>query len=145
MDTFTRLTRTVAEALASQRIGLPVSVRAHFHLTADHGLLLPILEAALAAAEKWFASSATRAYALGGARHGEITALVEYTAGQTALVSVAVLRDPLPRTDILLLGNRGTLRFQESVTLGADGASHPKLRAALERSLTTQAPAEVER
>jgi predicted dehydrogenase len=143
VETIPALARAVQQAVASGRIGTPVALRAHFHLSADHGTLLAALEAALTAAATWFASTPARVYAAGGARHGEITALAEYAGGQTALVSVGVLRDSLPRTDILLIGNHGTLRFQEPVALEAE-AGHPGLRRAIEQSLAAGAPVEVQ-
>jgi hypothetical protein len=140
MDSFRRLGEAVAAA--QKQIGRAVALRAFFELSADHGRLLPVVEAALAAAEQWFGSTPARVYALGGARHGEVTVLAEYAGGQTALVSAGVLRDPLPRADVLLIGNHGALRFQEPAALAAEPA-HAGLRRAIEQSLASGAPAEV--
>jgi hypothetical protein len=142
VNTIPALARAVSQAIASGRIGTPVALRGHFHLSADHGTLLPALEAALGAAAAWFTSAPVRIYATGGARYGEITALAEYAGGQTALVSAGVLRDPLPRADVLLIGNHGTLRFQEPVALAAE-QGHAGLRRAIEQSLASGAPVEV--
>lgn len=97
MSYFAWLSKAVAEAIDQKRIGSPVSLRAFFYLSPDHGLLLPTLGEALAAASAWFRGRPVRVYALGGIRAGEITVLVEYSAGQTALVSAGILRDPMPR------------------------------------------------
>lgn len=142
METFGDLEQAVSRALASKRIGIPVAARGFFQVSPDHGALLAVLESAVAASAVWFGSGVRRVYALGGARHGEITVTVEFAAGQTALVSAAVLRDPAPLADLLLLGNRGTLRFQEPAALRPEGA-HPALRAAIERSLASGQPVEV--
>ena len=139
------LEQAVAEAIAQKRIGSPVSLRAFFHLSADHGVLLETLGEALTAAGGWFRSPAVRVYALGGVRAGEITAMVEYAGGETALVSVATLRDPAPWADVLLIGNRGTLRYQDHPEPGPGARADRKLLAAVERSLAQAAVVEVER
>ena len=144
MGYFAGLEKAVAEAIAQQRIGSPVSLRAFFHLSADHGLLMQILGEALAAAEKWFRSAPVRVYALGGIRTGEITALVEYAGGQTALVSVGALRNPTPLANLMLIGNRGTLRFEDDSEWGEPGEGNRKLMREVERSLATQTPVEVQ-
>ncbi|MBI3697062.1 MAG: hypothetical protein HY238_19785 [Acidobacteria bacterium] len=143
MSYFAWLEKAVAEAIAQKRIGSPVSLRAFFHLSADHGVLLPLLGEALGAAGVWFAAPAVRVYALGGARDGQVTALVEYAAGQTALVSVATLHDPAPLADLLLIGNHGTLRYQDQPDYRPADRANAKLLQAIEKSLAGQAPVEV--
>jgi hypothetical protein len=145
MTYFAWLEKTVAGAIAQQRIGSLVSLRAFFQLSADHGRLMGILGEALAAAGKWFGSRPVRVYALGGIKAGEITAMIEYSGGETALVSAGVLRDPVPIADLMLIGNRGTLRHQDSPQLGEPGRGDEKLLRAIEKSLVGQAPVEVEK
>lgn len=145
MSSFAGLEKAVAGAIAQKRIGSPVSLRAFFHLSADHGKMMPALGEALAAAERWLGSPPVRVYALGGVRTGEITAMVEYAGGQTALVSVGVLRNPAPASNLILIGNRGTLRFEDDSELGEPGAGSRKLVEAVERSLAAQNPVEVDK
>jgi hypothetical protein len=140
---FTWLEKEVARAIARKRIGTPVSLRAFFHLSADHGRLVGALAEALAAAGAWLASSPVRLYARGGVRAGEITAMVEYAGGQTALVSAAVLRNASPLADVLLIGNRGTLRYQDHPEPGEPGRPDARLWRAIEASLAAGAPVEV--
>lgn len=135
----------VQDALTQKRIGSPVALRAFFLLSPDHGLLLPTLAEVLATCAGWFGSPLTRVYALGGVRGGEITALAEFSAGQTALLTAATLRDPTPLADLLVIGNHGTLRHQDHPESFQPGRADPKLARAIERSLAAGAPVEVER
>ena len=90
MAYLTWLGGAVQQAITQKRIGSPVALRAFFLLSSDHGLLLPTMAEALTAAARWFGSPLTRVYALGTVQAGEITALAEFAAGQTALVTAAV-------------------------------------------------------
>ena len=136
MAYFPWLAKAVKSALSQNRIGTPVALRASFHLTPDHGRLLPILAEAVTTASGWFAGEPTRIYALGGIQTGEITVMVEFARGETALVSTAVLRIPVPLADLLLIGNRGTLRFEDAPAAGIN----PKLLKAIEQSLAARSP-----
>ena len=144
MAYLTWLGGVVHQALTQKRIGTPVALRAYFLLSPDHGLLLPTLAEALTTAARWFGSPLTRVYCLGGVRAGEITAHAEFSAGQTALLTAATLRDPLSLADLLVIGNHGTLRHQDRPESFQPGPADPKLARALERSLAAGAPVEVE-
>jgi hypothetical protein len=145
MAYLTWLGGAVQQAITQKRIGSPVALRAFFLLSSDHGLLLPTMAEALTAAARWFGSPLTRVYALGTVQAGEITALAEFAAGQTALVTAATLRDPIPLADILVIGNHGTLRHQDHPEAFQPGRADPKLARALERSLAAGDPVAVER
>ncbi len=145
MAYLTWLGDAVQNALTQKRIGSPVALRAYFLLSPDHGLLLPTLAEALTTAARWFGSPLTRVYALGGVRGGEITAVAEFSAGQTALLTVATLRDPIPLADLLIIGNHGTIRHQDHPASFQPGPADPKLARALQRSLAAGVPVEVER
>lgn len=143
MSYFAGLGKAVAAAIAQNRIGSPVCLRAFFQLSADHGRLLQTMGEALAAASQWFSSPPARVFALGGIAAGEITAIVEYAGGQTALVCVGVLRNAPPLSNLLLIGNRGTLRFEDAPEIGEPGPANRPLLSAFEKSLAAQAPIEV--
>ena len=140
---FVRLGRMVRSAVSQRRIGSPVALRAFFHLSPDHGRLMPLLGEALNTASGWFASPPARLYALGGVREGQVTVLLEYAGGETALVSVGVLQDPTPSADLLLIGNRGTLRYEGRSEPGEPGAVDARLVGAVERSLASRTPVEI--
>jgi hypothetical protein len=145
MAYLTWLADNVQNAIIQKRIGTPVALRGFFLLSPDHGLLLPTLAEVLTTAAQWFGSPLTRIYALGGVRAGEITALAEFSAGQTALLTAATLRDATAMADLLVVGNHGTLRHQDHPESFEPGRADPKLARALERSLAAGAPVEVER
>jgi hypothetical protein len=137
------LADNVQNAITQKRIGTPVALRGFFLLSPDHGLLLPTLAEALMTAAQWFGSPLTRVYALGGVRGGEITALAEFSAGQTALLTAATLRDPTPLADLLVIGNHGTLRHQDHPESFQPGRADANLARALERSLAAGVPVEM--
>lgn len=145
MAYLTGLRGAVQDALTAKRIGSPVSLRALLLVSPDHGLLLPTLAEILTVCTQWFSAPPARLYALGGVRDGVITALAEFPAGQTALVTAATLHDPTPLADLLVIGNRGTLRYQDHPESFAPGPADPKLSRALERSLALGTPVELER
>ena len=43
MQYLERLEKWIVSALAEKPVGEPVAVRAFYHITSDHGLLLPVL------------------------------------------------------------------------------------------------------
>jgi len=135
--------RQVARAVAAGRVGTPVALRAFLYLSEDHGRLMETVGAVLAAAGGWFSSPARRLYALGGAAHGEITVLAEFAGGQTALISAGLLRGPAPLANILVIGNKGTLRFEGPAVPEPAPPAVRRLLSAVERSLASGAAVEV--
>jgi len=145
MAYLTWLGGAVRNALTQKRMGTPVAVRGYFLLSPDHGLLLPTLAEALTMTAGWFGGLPARVCALGGVRSGEVTVLAEFPGGETALLSAATLRDPPALADLLVIGNRGTMRYQDRPEALAPGSADPKLMRAIERSLAEQGPVEVGR
>jgi hypothetical protein len=107
------LEQTVRDRIRSGAIGRPVFARLHLELTADHGLLLPYAAAGLDMVTQWLGSSVHRVYAQGGVRQGFISLLVEYGRGQTAFVDAAVNAAGEGEARLLLVGQHGTLRFDD--------------------------------
>ena len=137
------LDATIAAQLARDAIGRPVFLRASLQLTADHGLLAPILAAQLESAARWMASPLRRLYAQGGERQGFLSVLAEFDGGQTALLSSELTHGGEASADLLLLGQRGSFRFQdqpEPIQLSEPPAPNPALAMALARSLATAKP-----
>src|SRR5262245_45571344 len=134
-----QLEKWIASGLAQKPVGEPVAVRAFYQLTADHGLLLPMLAAATSMTATWFSSQPVRLYALGGAQTGYISVLAEFARGQTAILTVESLQQRRPAVSVLVIGNHGTLRHEDSPELtGIDTSEIPwkkPLLAALEQSL----------
>ena len=106
------LAKTVGEKLAADSIGRPVFVRLVLALSADHGLLEQQLQLAAAVAGGWIGSGSVRMERMGSARDGFLSALLEYAAGQTALLAVEIVRSE-PQAQVLIVGQHGTLRFDD--------------------------------
>ncbi len=137
------LDTTIAAQLARDPIGRPVFLRAFLQLTADHGLLAPILSAQLEAAARWMATPIRRIYAHGGERQGFLGVLAEFDSGQTALISSELTHGGEGSADLLLIGQRGSFRFQdqpEPLQLREPPAPGQTLAAAVARSLATGKP-----
>jgi hypothetical protein len=143
-----RLEKWIASGLAEKPVGEPVAVRAFFQLTGDHGLLLPTLAAATAIASTWFSSRPSRLYALGGVEAGYASVLAEFAGGQTAMLTVESLQRGRPSVTMLVIGNHGTIRYEDSPeSTGSDISGIPwkkPLLEALEQSLRRAAPVLVE-
>ena len=153
MGTLALMNGAVVSALRTEQIGRAVSLRAFLQLSSDHGHLETIATQAIAQAAAWFDAPAVSVYSLGGAESGQLTTLVEYKAGQTALVTVAILAaSDAPVTDVLVIGNHGTLIWDgpgnadidvgpyEPPALDDDG---PAVRSAIRQSLSTSGPVTV--
>jgi hypothetical protein len=106
------LAKTIGEKLAADSIGKPVFVRLLLVLSADHGLLDRQLQQAAEMAGGWIENRSVRMERMGSARDGGCSALVEYAGGQTALVTVEVVRGE-PEARVLIVGQHGTLRFDD--------------------------------
>src|SRR5437016_4926104 len=90
MEHFQSLSQAVAEVIRQGRIGTPVSLRIVDHTTADHGRIEPILARTIEAACTWVRGAPEQVSAAGGIPAGQITALIRFASGQSALVSVGV-------------------------------------------------------
>ena len=149
VSTIASIHSVVTSALHINQVSRAVSVRAFLQLSADHGHLDAILAEMTTHVSAWFESKPARLYALGGAESGQLTVLVEFEAGQTALITAALLMaSQAPVADLLVIGNHGTLRWDggagtmllevpyEPAPLGGDGQA---IRAAVGESLRTAA------
>ena len=112
MDPFEAASQTLRSALETDRIGSPVAVRVVVHLAADHGLIERIASRALEEAAGWLKGEPKRLTARGGVEAGQITALVRFAGGQTALVSAGSSGMGAPLMEIVVIGNRGVLSWE---------------------------------
>lgn len=148
MRYFSWLEATVGAQLSGDRVGKPVFLRAHLELTADHGLLIPISEAAVAIARRWLGAGVRSIYALGGVKHGTVSLQVEFAQGQTALVSAELTHGGESSVHLLCAGQHGTLRFDDfpdpALLRQAIEPPKPGYRGYIEQSLASGRPARVE-
>lgn len=131
------LEETVGARLRGGAIGKPVFVRANLQLSADHGHLVPLAAAALDTASQWIGAAVRSIYAQGGIRQGFVSLLVEFAGGQSALVT-AELAHSGAETQLLIVGQHGTLRFDdfpEPLQIGTAAPSGGRWRQAIEASL----------
>jgi predicted dehydrogenase len=104
--------RTIASALDSKRIGTPVFAR----IVADTGDKPEAMEGffakALDAGCRWIGAEPTGVTALGAWTAGQVTALVEFARGQTALVSVGTSGASPPLLETYLVGTSGIASWE---------------------------------
>jgi len=134
------LEKQLDAAVIRRRIGRPVALRAILQLTADHGLLAPLAGETLATASRWFEAPLSRLYAQGGAAAGYLSVMAEFAHGQSALVTAETTRLETPMVLVLLVGRRGTLRFDDAPDQLALEARDSPWRALIERSLGSGKP-----
>ena len=145
----------LARKTAEQAIGTPVALRAYLQLVSDHGLLVSQAAGMTALAERWFGGKATSVYSQGSAETGYISSLIQFAAGETALVVSELVRPARdgagerPLVKLLIVGNHGTIEFEETpgqdglpvdVAL-PDGPRERELAREVERSLRSGQPA----
>jgi len=140
------LLQGVQQALAEGQIGAPVFVRWVAANAREAAELLPGLGAMLEAAETWLGAAAQRLYAVGSPEAGQVTAMVDYAGGQSALLTAALA--PLhgsPHVNLTLLGQRGAVYHEDPSALAAAGQGQPssaatRFAAAVEESLRSGEP-----
>ena len=117
MAYLTWLAESVRLKLEAKAIGEPVALRAHFELSGDHGLLTPTTATGVSLAVEWFESNELSLYAQGGASQGYVNVLARFDGGQTALLGAALTQTSdmarPPSVMLLLVGNLGTIRFED--------------------------------
>ena len=99
-------------AIRTGRIGTPVAARIVAHLTADHGQIERLAARTLESAAGWFGIRSGQLAARGSVKTGQLTALVRFAEGQTALVSAGSSGIGAPVLEMTLFGNRGVLSWE---------------------------------
>lgn len=145
----------LAAKLAGQPIGTPVALRAYLQLSSDHGLLISQAVGMTALAERWFSGKAASIYSQGSAEAGYVSLLVQFAAGETALVVSELVRPARggagerPLVKLLVVGNHGTIEFEDAPgpdglpvdVASPDGPRERELSREVERSLRSGQPA----
>lgn len=155
MASFDDVHDTIAAEVAAGHIGRAVSVRGLIEVSPDHGLVLPYLARGLRRSIEWLDDEPERVLVSGSLESGHVCALLECRRGGTCVLACGVLRASEDgrgaMVDYVVLGNRGTARFEGDANrvtrvapIEAD-APELALRDALERSLRSRAPESIER
>ena len=138
---------TVEAAIDEGRIGRPVFLRCFAHVTPDDRRLREVLADVLRMAAGWLDGSIARVFTLGGFDGGQITASLEFSEGQSALIGVSGATDGPHRLDWVLVGHRGTLCYEGEMSVQRLGPiPHLNMQPvwdALSRSLQTGEPVDV--
>ncbi len=103
------LYQTIKEIIDAGRVGTPVFVRFIIQTIPIDEHIIDILARTLVMTGSWFTSIPIRIYVQHKENTAQITASVEYTSGQTAIVSVNVSNAFTSRVDLMMLGNKGAL------------------------------------
>ena len=151
MSFFASLSTSIRGELSAGRVGRPVSLRAYVEISSDHGRLREVLAQLGVKAMDWLGDTPRRVMVLGAEPAEHLCALFEGTDGATALVTTSVQRRATPRVDLLILGDRGTLRFNNAanelavdITVEPTGSpSHNQVLGAIESSLRQRTPADL--
>lgn len=107
------LQKSVQTVIKSGRIGSPVFLRCLFNVATGTSLLQPAA-AVMAIANEWMPAEPARIYAQGNADATQVTLMVQYAGGQSAVMSVNRTQAE-PELDIMLIGNKGVL-YHETPT-----------------------------
>jgi predicted dehydrogenase len=113
------LGQSVQQIINEGRIGSPVFVRCVAHVAPERAQLSACLNEVIATTTTWMGAPVERMYALGSADAGQLTAVLQFERGQTALVSVGVAPNADPTIDLMVLGNRGAAYYQGFWVLGS--------------------------
>ena len=142
--TLDELNSTLSAALASGKVGTPVSLRLHLQVTesrndsvAHLALLMPLLQTT-------FGSPPSRLLARRNAVADQLTVLFNFAAGQSAMVTCGCGSARHTSLQLLLVGNRGVIRLEGGELF--ESADVPEKsdaqfwRTLIERSITAGEP-----
>ena len=138
---------TAKTAIAEERVGRPVFLRCFVQVPPGEGDLEEALVDALGVASGLLEGAIARVFALGGLETGHVSVSLELSGGQRALVAACRAPAGPGRLDWLLLGNKGSLCFEDELPQGRLAASaRADLQAvweAVARSLDDHRPVNV--
>ena len=107
------LYQTIKEIIETGRVGTPVFVRFVVQVMPSGEHILDTLARFLVITGLWLTSIPIRVYVQHKENSAQITASVEYTGGQTAIVSVNIANVISSRIDLMMIGNKGAV-YQDS-------------------------------
>ncbi len=111
------LYQTIKEIINTGKVGVPVFVRCVVQILPKSEYLIDTLARILMMTGNWMEALPIKVYVQFRESKMQITASVQYTGGQNAIISVNTAPNVSPRIDLMMLGNKGALYH--------DGASIP--------------------
>ncbi|MFO0954900.1 MAG: Gfo/Idh/MocA family oxidoreductase [Isosphaeraceae bacterium] len=112
MDAFQALSQSVAEAIRQGRPGTPVSARVLDFSTADHGRVEANLARGIDAVCGWLGGTPEHVSASGDVASGQVTALLRFGSGATALVTAGTCGHSSPALHAMLVGNKAVCSWE---------------------------------
>ena len=109
---FDELRSALKCALETGRIGQPVAVRLHLRVGTGRATPEQLLVGLAPVVADVFGDSHQRVLARSNADFGQVSLLLEYDSGATALTTVVALGDAAPCLQVILIGNHGVMRLE---------------------------------
>ncbi|MCZ6679706.1 MAG: hypothetical protein O7E52_20950 [Candidatus Poribacteria bacterium] len=104
------LQQSVQSVIDEGRIGSPVFLRCMVQAPIEAGNAVNGIAALTALANTWMPSALEQVYALDSADETQVTAMVQYAGGQTAILSLnRIASTQEPSVDLVLVGNKGVI------------------------------------
>ena len=127
-----RLYAAARTAIAEGRVGRPVFLRCFVQVPPGEGGLQEALQDALGVASGLLDGAIARVFALGGLKTGQVSVSLEFSEGQRALIAACAAGAAPGRLEWLLLGNKGSLCFEDELPQGRLAAAGADLQAVWE-------------
>jgi hypothetical protein len=122
MASLSDLHRAVEATLASKRIGHPVFVRYLFFDDLPTGEIFPRMSELVAAVHGWMRQAISKLHAIGSLQRGQISLMVQFEGGATALVTYASRKEGGRGVDLTILGNHGAI-YHETTQLSIEATT----------------------
>jgi hypothetical protein len=108
--------QSVQSVIDGGRIGGPVFLRCMVQVPVDGANMTDGIASLTALANTWIPSSTEQIYAQESADATQITAMVKYTGGQTAILSInRIPENQEASVDLILVGNKGVIYHETPV------------------------------
>ena len=149
MTYLTRLTTAIKTELEQGRLGTPVYVRIVVVASSDHGHLVRVSAAGAQVVQELLGREIDGIFAVGSVESGNLSLQLHLEGGRTGQVVATLKREGLPGTDLLVVGNHGSLRHdlaeaglagETDERLWSAGSVREDLVAAVEESLRKRSP-----
>lgn len=129
------LKNSIQSVIEKERIGSPVFLRCVLNIADDASSLLQPVAEVVALSNGWMPSQPQRIYAQGDATTTQVTVMVQYAAGQMAVLSVNRVETETA-IDVMLVGNKGVIYHETPIGRHYLSGTPPQLEDAGELTET---------